>query len=140
MQAGDRFVPQRESVPEQAGSSAAFLSAAIGGLPGPPMDASALRLGVAPQPPVAWPQLSARGVRVGIRFVGPAWRRGDRTIVLEVGNRGAPVTLDWREPGRNGAGSRKLSTVVPDGHGRWILPSRRTGKARAHGPTRARWA
>ncbi|WP_026107364.1 MGH1-like glycoside hydrolase domain-containing protein [Dyella ginsengisoli] len=122
VQSGERFVPQRESVPEQTWSSAAFLSAAIRGMLGLEVDASSHRLVFAPQPPATWQKLSVQGVRVGDSRVDLAWRREGAAAVLEVDNHGAPVELDWRQAGAGGASPPPR--MVPSGRSRWELPIR----------------
>ncbi|AND67874.1 hypothetical protein ATSB10_04200 [Dyella thiooxydans] len=120
VESGERFVPQRESVPEQTWSSAAFLSAAIRGMLGLEVDASSHRLVFAPQPPATWQKLSVQGVRVGDSLVDLAWRREGAAAVLEVDNHGAPVELDWRQAGADAASPS--TRMVPSGRSRWELP------------------
>ncbi len=103
---GDRPEPQRESVPEQTWTSAAFLSAAIHGMLGLDVDARAKRLRFAPQPPAGWDHLDVDNVRLGEGRVDLRWRRrGDRTE-LEIENRGAPFLLIWAQ--RTGEGTAPL--------------------------------
>ncbi len=120
VQSGERFMPQRESVPEQTWSSAAFLSAAVRGMLGLEVDASSHRLAFAPQLPSSWRQLSVRGVRVGGSRVDLAWRREQAAAVLEVDNHGASIELDWHQAGADAA--YPSVRTVPPGHSRWQVP------------------
>lgn len=115
VQSGEAFVPQRESVPEQTWSSAAFVSAAIGGLLGLDVDARTRTLRFAPQPPPAWRSLRVERIRIGAGEVDLAWRRDADGAVLEIDNRGPPLRLVWRD--RSGSG-RIVERTVPSGRTR----------------------
>lgn len=124
VQSGAAFVPQRESVPEQTWSSAAFLSAALGGLAGLEADGARRRLTFAPQPPAGWDWLRVEGVRVGANggTVDLAWRREAQRAVLDLDNHGEPFVLTWRQAGRPSAAP--VERRVGPGRTRLVLPLR----------------
>lgn len=92
---GDEFSPQRESVPEQMWSSAAFLSAAVGGLYGIEVDAHGPVLHFRPQPPQDWNTLKVEGLRVGPSTVTLEWLRAGPGESLEIVNNGPAFELIW---------------------------------------------
>lgn len=100
---GDRPEPQRESVPEQTWSSAAFLSAAIHGMLGLDVEARAKRLRFAPQPPAGWDHLRVENIRVGDGRVDLRWRNLANRAELEIENRGSPFLLIWTQARGEGA-------------------------------------
>lgn len=113
VQSGTTFAPQSESVPEQTWSSAAFLSAAIGGMLGLYVDARRNVLHFAPQPPSAWRSLKVERVRVGKSVVDLEWRNDGGKASLEVRNAGPAFRLAWV------GGSEQ---VIPAGNTRVVSP------------------
>lgn len=118
--AGDAFVPQRESVPEQTWSSASFLSAALEGLLGLDVDAAKRELHFVPQPPAAWTSLRVERVRVGDTQVDLFWRRTAHGEELDVDNRGAPFRLHWARG--SGADDAGVEREIPAGKTQLRLP------------------
>ena len=116
VQSGATFTPQSESVPEQTWSSAAFLSAAIGGMLGLEADARHNVLRFAPQPPPAWRSLKVERVRVGKSVVDLEWRNEDGKVSLDVRNTGPAFRLVWMQ-----AGTETSSDIQP-GHTRLDAP------------------
>jgi len=94
---GDAFTPQRESVPEQTWSSAAFLSAAIHGMLGLDSDARNNVLHFAPQLPASWESVRVEHVRVGRSIVDLDWHAGQERTTLDVRNAGPAFHLVWTE-------------------------------------------
>ncbi len=118
---GDAFTPQRESVPEQMWSSAAFLSAAITGLMGLDVDSAQRTLRFAPRPPANWNELRVRNVRVGDQRLDLYWQRlGDGTQ-LTIDNRGPAIRLQWVEPATAGRPAQQKERDVLQGRSvlRW---------------------
>ena len=93
---GDAFVPERESVPDQTWSSAAFLSSAVSGLLGIHVDAGARHLRFAPHVPPEWNSLRVRRINLGATTVGLTMRSTRDVVELEVANSGPPLTLQFR--------------------------------------------
>jgi hypothetical protein len=118
--AGDAFVPQRESVPEQTWSSASFLSAAMEGMLGLDVDAAGRTLHFVPQPPTQWTSLRVERLRLGEGRVDLAWRRTAQGDELEIDNRGAPFHLHWARGVADGEPT--LERQVPAGRTRLRLP------------------
>ncbi|WP_141455959.1 hypothetical protein [Pseudoxanthomonas sp. z9] len=119
---GDRPEPQRESVPEQTWSSAAFLSAAVHGMLGLDVDAAAKRLRFAPQPPAGWDQVTVENVRVGDGRVDLRWRSIANRTELEIENRGAPFFLIWEQGQRKGVTPVVIERRIATGHTRLGVP------------------
>jgi glycogen debranching enzyme len=116
VQSGTTFTPQSESVPEQTWSSAAFLSAAIGGMLGLEADARRNVLRFAPQPPQGWHSLKAERVRVGKSVVDLEWRNENGKASLDVRNNGPAFHLVWTQAGV------ETSSEIPPGHTRLAAP------------------
>lgn len=119
---GDRPEPQRESVPEQTWSSAAFLSAAIHGMLGLDADARAKRLRFAPRPPAGWNHLDVDNVRLGEGRIDLHWRRHADRVDLEIENRGAPFLLIWEQRGGGDAAPMVIEHQVGAGRTRLRTP------------------
>ncbi|MGX5729821.1 amylo-alpha-1,6-glucosidase [Pseudoxanthomonas beigongshangi] len=119
---GDRPEPQRESVPEQTWTSAAFLSAAIHGMLGLDVDARAKRLRFAPQAPADWHRLDIEDVRLGEGRVDLRWRRHEGRTELEVENRGAPFLLVWEQRGGGDAAPHVIERRMAAGKTRLAAP------------------
>ena len=98
---GSFFTPQRESVPEQTWSSAAFLSAAINGMLGLESDGRTGVLQFAPQVPPSWNSLRVEHIRVGKSDVDLEWHSQNGSFTLEVRNAGPQFHLRWMQ-GRTG--------------------------------------
>jgi cellobiose phosphorylase len=94
---GDAFTPQRESVPEQTWSSAAFLSAAIHGMLGLDSDARDNVLHFAPQLPASWESVRVEHVRIGRSTVDLDWHATQGRVTLDVRNTGPAFRLAWTE-------------------------------------------
>lgn len=118
--AGDAFLPQRESVPEQTWSSASFLSAALEGLLGLDVDAARRELHFVPQPPAHWTSLKVERLRIGADQVDLTWRRTAQGDALEIDNRGAPFRLRWARG--VGTGDAAVEREIPAGRTRLSLP------------------
>jgi glycogen debranching enzyme len=93
---GDTFTPERESVPDQTWSAAAFLSTAVNGLLGIRLDAGTRDLRFAPQLPPEWDSLRIRGINLGAARVGLALKTSPDVVELEVENPGPALTLQFR--------------------------------------------
>jgi len=119
---GDRPEPQRESVPEQTWSSAAFLSAAVHGMLGLEVDATAMRLRFVPQPPADWDRLAVENVRLGEGRIDLRWRRHADRAELEIENRGAPFVLAWEQHGSGKAAPVVIERRVGRGKTRLGVP------------------
>ena len=93
---GDAFVPERESVPDQTWSSAAFLSSALSGMLGLHVHAGSRELRFAPQLPAEWTSLRVRHINFGATTVGLAMRSSAEVVELDVENSGPALTLRFR--------------------------------------------
>jgi glycogen debranching enzyme len=119
---GSAFAPQRESVPEQTWSSAAFLSATLGGMLGLEADARDNVLRFAPQPPASWRSLRIERIRVGRSVVDLDWRADGARATLEVRNTGPSIRLAWTHVGDDATGSTVVEREVPPGRTRLGVP------------------
>ncbi|HKW08845.1 MAG TPA: hypothetical protein VJO33_00610, partial [Gemmatimonadaceae bacterium] len=110
---GDAFVPERESVPDQTWSSAAFLSSAVRGLLGLELDAPKRQLRFAPRLPEGWETLRVRRLELAGARVDLALRMSRDVLELDIENSGPAMTLAFR-PSLNG-GVRVRSAEVSEG-------------------------
>ena len=94
--AGNAFIPQSESVPDQTWSSASFVSSAVRGMLGLELDGVKREIRFAPQLPPEWDSLRVRRVNLSGSDVGLALRRSPDVIELDVENSGAVATLTFR--------------------------------------------
>ena len=95
---GDVFVPERESVPDQSWSSAAFLSSAVRGVLGLEVDAAKRELRFAPRLPQGWDTLRVHRVDIAGARVDLALRRSREVLQLDIENSGPALTLAFRAP------------------------------------------
>ena len=93
---GDAFVQERESVPDQTWSSAAFLSSAISGMLGIRVKAASRELRFAPQVPPEWSTLRVQRINVGATTVGLAMTTSPDVVELDVENEGPALTIQFR--------------------------------------------
>jgi len=93
---GDVFAPERESVPDQTWSAAAFLSSAVRGLLGIAIDASKRELTFAPALPTEWDGVRIHRVDIGGAEVALTMRTSASAIELTVDNSGPPITVAFR--------------------------------------------
>lgn len=93
---GDAFVPERESVPDQTWSSAAFLSSAISGMLGIHVKAGSRELSFAPQLPPEWASLRVQRINFGATTASLAMRTSTDVVELDVENLGPALTLQFR--------------------------------------------
>jgi hypothetical protein len=89
--AGDTYHPQFESVPEQAWSSAGFLSTAVHRLLGLDVNGEAGRLTFAPHVPPDWENLSLKHVRIGSSLLSLQLQQGLDGLTLRITNEGKAV-------------------------------------------------
>src|SRR6266567_2592813 len=89
------FTPQRESVPEQTWSSAAFLSATIHGMLGLESEARRSALRFEPQVPASWHSLRVERVRVGKSVVNLHWGSENGHFNLDLQNARPAFHLHW---------------------------------------------
>ena len=95
---GDAFVPERESVPDQSWSAAAFLSSGIRGMLGLEVDALNRELAFAPRLPPEWDTLRVRHLDMAGAAVGLGLRISPDRVELEIENAGPAMTLTFRPP------------------------------------------
>jgi glycogen debranching enzyme len=91
--AGDFYREERESVPEQTWSSAAFFTAAVNGLLGLQVDGVSNRLTFAPHLPPSWTSITLRNVRVGASEITLEMAQSANEVRLDMQNGGAPVDI-----------------------------------------------
>jgi len=92
---GDAFVPERESVPDQTWSAAAFVSSAVRGLLGLTLDGARRALRFAPRLPADWDSLHVRRINLGGSDVRLTMRTSTDAVVLDVENAGPALTLTF---------------------------------------------
>ena len=109
---GDAFVPERESVPDQTWSSAAFLSSGLRGMLGVQIDASKRQLRFTPRTPPEWETLRVRHIELAGAEVNLALRISRDRVELEVENSGPAMSLTFRPPLESGV---HVSSVVLSG-------------------------
>jgi glycogen debranching enzyme len=107
---GDAFVPERESVPDQTWSSAAFISSGVRGLLGLKLDGSKRQLRFSPHLPPEWETVRVRRIALGGARVDLALRISPDKTELEIENSGPEMTLTFRPPLWDGT---HVSSVVP---------------------------
>ncbi|HEY2853896.1 MAG TPA: hypothetical protein VGJ18_13670 [Gemmatimonadaceae bacterium] len=95
---GDAFVPERESVPDQSWSSAAFLSSAVRGMLGLQLDATKGQLRFAPRFPADWDSVRVRHIALAGVDVNLALRRSRNLLQLDLENSGPSLTLAFSPP------------------------------------------
>jgi len=109
---GNEFVPERESVPDQTWSSAAFISSGVRGLLGLDVDASKRRLTFTPRIPADWDSVRVRHISLGGANVGLGLRSSADRIELEIENSGPPMNVTFRPPLPSGV---HVKSAVPSG-------------------------
>jgi glycogen debranching enzyme len=105
---GDAFAPERESVPDQTWSSAAFVSSFVRGTLGLELDGAKRELRFAPHLPSEWQRLRVRGIGLGGTEVGLTARTSSDLVELEIENPGPAVTLVFRPALARGARVRAV--------------------------------
>jgi len=110
---GNEFVPERESVPDQTWSSAAFISSGVRGLLGLQVDGSKRRLRFTPRTPPDWDAIRVRHVALAGAEVNLLMRVSADRAELEIENSGPEMTVTFRPPLQDGV--HVTSTVPGDG-------------------------
>src|SRR5205823_7987491 len=95
---GDVFAAERESVPDQTWSAAAFLSSAVRGLLGIAVNATTRDLRFAPRPPGDWRTLEVRRINLEGSDVSLTVRVSSEILELEIENTGPAMTLTFAPP------------------------------------------
>jgi len=116
--AGDFYHDERESVPEQTWSSAAFFTTTVRGLLGLSVDGVANRLTFAPHLPPAWGAVVVRHLHVGSSELTVSLRQSAMEITLQVHNEGAPVSLQFNPQLPLGATGEHIVQNPQDTHAR----------------------
>lgn len=93
--AGNAFLPERESVPEQTWSSAAFLTSTISGLLGIEVQGREHRLRFAPHLPKEWDSIVVHRIRVGESEIAVDLKRSPESLELSIQNAGPTLTLSF---------------------------------------------
>jgi glycogen debranching enzyme len=106
---GDAFVPERESVPDQTWSAAAFVSSAMRVVVGLQREVSKRELRFAPHLAPAWDMLRVRHIELTGGNVNLGVRVAAERMELEVENPGPAMTLAFRPPLSSGV---HMSSVV----------------------------
>jgi len=107
--AGDYYLPQIESVPEQTWSSAGFLHATIHGLLGIDEESLANTLVFAPRLPPEWRDLSIQRIPLSAASISLAMHRDDSGIRLEIDNPGPTFKLQFQPDVPLGASLRSAT-------------------------------
>jgi glycogen debranching enzyme len=94
--AGNAFVPQRESVPDQTWSAASFVSSAVRGMLGLQLDAVKRAIRFAPQLPPEWDSVRVRRLSLGGTDIGLGLRTSPDVVELEIENAGPVAWLTFR--------------------------------------------
>jgi len=103
---GDAFVPERESVPDQSWSSAAFLSSAMRGMLGLQLDAAKRQIRFAPRLPAEWDTVRVRHIALAGAEVNLALHRSRNILELDVENSGPAMTIVLSPPPATGQVNR----------------------------------
>ncbi len=90
---GNVYMPQSESVPEQAWSSAGFLSAAVEGLFGLEIKAQARQITLTPHLPADWDHAVLRNVPVGNGRLNFSFEQNLNALTVHIENSSEPVHL-----------------------------------------------
>ena len=90
---GDVFAAERESVPDQTWSSAAFLSSAVRGLLGITTNATRHELHFAPRPPNEWRTLEVHRIKFAGSDVSLKMRASGERLELVIENAGEAMTF-----------------------------------------------
>jgi glycogen debranching enzyme len=94
---GDAFAAERESVPDQTWSSAAFLSSAVRDVLGIAVDAATRELRFAPRLPSAWRgRVEVRRINLAGSDVSLTMRGSPNAVQLTIKNTGPAMTLTFR--------------------------------------------
>lgn len=137
---GDAFVPERESVPDQTWSAAAFLSSGIRGMLGLELDASKREIHFTPHLPPEWDSLRVRRIALGGAEVDLSLHTSSDQVRLEVVNSGPTLMLTFRPQLPSGAlvsavhasaGARQIGDEI-----RVVCPPARTRIELALAPSR----
>ena len=107
---GDEFVPERESVPDQSWSSAAFVSSGVRGLLGLQVDGSKRELRFSPRLPPDWDAIRVRHIKLAGADVSLALRISSDRAELEIENSGPAMALTFRPPLASGV---RVTSTVP---------------------------
>jgi glycogen debranching enzyme len=91
--AGDYYHEERESVPEQTWSSAAFFTAAVNGWLGLQIDGESNRVIFAPHLPPNWGAITLRNLHVASSAISIHMVQSASELRLEMQNEGAPVEI-----------------------------------------------
>jgi glycogen debranching enzyme len=95
---GDVFAAERESVPDQTWSSAAFLSSAVSGLLGITVNTITHELHFAPRAPIDWRTLEVRHLKFAGSDVSLKMRTSPETLELVIENTGQAMTFAFAPP------------------------------------------
>jgi glycogen debranching enzyme len=95
---GDVFAPERESVPDQTWSSAAFISSAVRGMLGLRLDAAKRQLRFAPHLPPDWDAVRVRGIELGGAELSLVLRQSRELVELDIENSGPALTVVFSPP------------------------------------------
>jgi len=93
----DVFAPERESVPDQTWSAAAFLSSAVRGMLGLDLDATKRELRFAPSLPPGWGSLRVRQVHLASADITLSLWISRDVVELAIENSGPAMTLVFRQ-------------------------------------------
>ena len=91
--AGDYYHEEVESVPEQAWSSASFLTSFVNGLLGLRVQGASRHITLAPHLPAAWNAITLGNVRVGSSAISIRLLQSTAELQLRVQNDGAPARM-----------------------------------------------
>ncbi len=106
---GDAFAAERESVPDQTWSTAAFLSTAVRGVLGISVDAATRELRFAPRLPSAWRNIEVRRINLGGGDVSLTMRASPNAVELKIENSGPAMTVLFRPA----PGAKEVRASVP---------------------------
>ena len=93
--AGNFYIEQAESVPEQTWCSAAFLDSTIRGLLGIRTIAAENTIHFQPHLPVEWDHVSVDNLKLPHSTIGFDLHQDSSTIALDIHNEGGPASIDF---------------------------------------------
>ena len=94
--AGNAFVAERESVPDQTWSAAAFVSSAVRGMLGLQLDGAKREVRFSPQLPPEWDSLRVRRINLRGADISLALRTSPDAVELAIETAGPTMTLTFR--------------------------------------------
>ena len=111
--AGNVYIPEAESVPEQTWSSAGLLDSTLRGLFGIDAIGDINKLDFHPHLPAAWDHVSIENIQLPHSLLSLDMHQDSSTIALDIRNQGAPAAIDFSPQVPLGA---RITSALCNGH------------------------